>query len=334
MRKAQAKVVLPPIFIAALGLGVVFLSILYAVLNISSNEAYLRQLYITKLGLNLQGLQALGKDINAELDIIDAGGYHLIFEDGQVYTSEGSAQTSTFFFTRVPGNVFVAGEYKPEKGQTIGPLKQFKMGRWFGVARPQDTPSPYMLTCDASKGATLRNIALDPGHGYDASKEEGDKGYIIQSLGTTESEYTLKLANSLRAGKVFFNPTRTLRFDSIASIEARQKTSGDAIISLHAGIREDDQDTVKAYYNADTPGSSRLACEILNELTKKFRIPVRPIPVNMQNLPPEDPKQVLKGTRPAVLLEIGNAAKNDSILTKIPELGIAIYNGIKNYGVE
>jgi len=324
------RLMLPPVFIMALGFGVVFLSILYAVIQIGSNEAYLKQLYITGLGLDLQALQALGADINAEREIEDAGAYTLVFKGTKVYTQERGRPTSIFYFTHIPDFVFSGGVFSPENNQpSIGPLKMYKIGKNYGVAKPDQVQTPYILTCNTPRGPKLKKIALDPGHGYDATTAKGDEGYKL-STGTTESAYTLALANALRAGKTGFTLTREK--EEAVMMDSRQKTAGDALISLHVGSRTANQDVVKAYFNP-TPESKRLACEILNAITTEFKIPVRPIPVNVDLLPDDDPKQVLKGTRPAVMLELGNAQKKDSMLAEDKQLAIQIYKGVDSYGM-
>jgi hypothetical protein len=147
----------------------------------------------------------------------------------------------------------------------------------------------------------------------------------------------MNLARSflISAGSIKTNPTRALDTDSPALLETRQNTAGDALISLHVGSRTDNSDAVKAYYNANNPNSRRLACEILNAMTTEFNIPVRPIPVDTEHLSPDDAKQILKGKRPAILLEIGNAQKKDkNMLADTSTITNAIFNGVKAYGVE
>ncbi len=327
-KRGQAQMMLPPMFRAAVGFGA-FLVILYVVVTIGSNEAYRRQLYITSLGLDLQSLQAIGEDINAERDITEAGEYQLVFESTQVYTRERGAQTSTFLFTQTPGLKFNAAEFIPEK--TIGPIKLYKIGNEFGAEKPGKLPSKYTLTC-GQPGTLLKTIALDPGHGYDGATSKGSTGENIISLQMRESAYTLRLANSLRARSTKFELTRAYNQDTHATLDARKNTPGDALISLHAGSREDDKEAVKAYYN-QAPGSKELGCEILNEITAEFDVPVRLIPVNTNFLTAEDPKQVLNAARPAVLLEIGSAKKADSMLGKTSEIAGAIYRGVNNYGL-
>ena len=327
-KRGLARLELPPIFRAALGFGPVFLAIIYAAMQIANNEAYLQQLYLNRLGLNLQAIQGLGKDINAEIDIQDAGAYHLVFQGTEVSIIERGMPANRFIFTHVPENLFTGGEFKPA-GTTIGPLKQYKRGTRYGVAKPADVPNEYLLTCDTPKGKPLTKIALDPGHGYDAATGQGEPGYQL-AIQTIESKQTLKIANALKSGRTRFNPTRDK--EEQVTIDQRQKTPGDAIISLHAGTSDGNIDTVKAYYNP-TPESRRLACEILNSITTEFKIPVRLIPVNTDYLTAKDPKNVLKGTRPEVLLEIGNAKKTDSMLTQDKQLALEIYKGIENYGL-
>ncbi len=321
-KKAQAKTILPPLFDIIISV-MVFISIMFAVMKINNNQAYNEQVYISTLGLGMQMLQALGNDINAERDIADAGAYHLFFEGTQVYVQERGTQGTTFLFTHSPDMRFVGGEFSPGGKTTIGPLKLFKRGRVYGAARPENTPSQHLLTCDTSPGKPLKKIALDAG------QDSTDPGHTFST--TSEAAYTLRLANTLKAGRARFTTTRDT--EDPVSIENRQKTEGDALISFHIGSRTDDQDVVKAYYNP-TPESKRLACEILNEITGKFNIPVRPIPASLDYLSDNDPKQVLKGNRPAILLEIGNSQKKESILNEDKQLALQIYKGIEAYGIQ
>lgn len=316
-----SKVVLPK----ALYLGMfafVLLSFVYTAMTVNSNEAYKRQLEIMQRGLNFQLLQA-SKDTNEILDIKTSE--YLVFTGTDIYTQVKGKQAETFVWSQVPGYLFTGGEFK--QGST---LKQYKTGKRLGVAPPEKTPSQYLLFCDSPKGKPLKKIALDPGHGYDETTSKGSKGDNIISLATTESKYTLRLANQLKAVNPRFELTRDTETET--AITDRQQTAGDAMVSLHAGSREDNLDVVKAYYN-NVPGSKRLACEILNQLTEEFKIPVRMIPVNTDYLLEEDPKQVLNAQRPAIMLELGNAKKPDSVLTKIGEIQMRIDKGIENYGV-
>ncbi len=331
-KRGQEEVVLPRVFLIAIGLGVVLLTVLYAVLTIGRDEAYNKQLAISAFGLDLQTLQSFGKDINANRDITDGGPYHLTFESGKIYATERGVRTNTFLFTHVPGFFFRGGEFYPETGKkTIGPLVLFKRGQLYGVSRP-DAVSKYLLTCDTPEGTPLKSIALDPGKGYDGTT--GEEGHTIVSTSTTESKYTMRLARSfVIASGMTVNPTRALDADSPAELEKRQNTAGDALISLHVGSRTDDIDVVKAYYNANNPNSRRLACEVLNGIATELNVPVRPIPVDTAHISSADYKQVLKGKRPAVVLEIGNARKAKSILGETGTLANSISNGVKNYGV-
>jgi hypothetical protein len=313
----------------ALGLGVVFLTIIYAVLTIANNEAYQQQLYATRLGMDLQSIQAYGKDINADRTIEDAGAFHIVFQNTEVALKERGVPTATFLTTQDPSLVFSGGEFQPEE-KTIGPLTIFKRGKRYGVAKPPDVPSKYLLYCDSEKGQPLKKIALDPGEGYDDANSKGTTGYILESPGMRESRYTLRLANAIRAGRTIYNPTRLIEEDSHASIQDRQETEGDALVSLHVGYRNDNRDVAKAYFT--TQESKRLGCEILNQIALEFDIPVRLIPVNPGHLSKDDPRQVLTGRRLAVLLEIGNAQKSDSILEQDKQLAVTINKGIEQYG--
>jgi len=338
-RKGQEQITLTRAMLLALGLGAVFLAILNAVMTINSNEEYIKQLAITTIGLDLQSLQSFGQDINAERDITDAGPYHLALESGRVYYERRGQPSSLFLFTQTPEYTmrnFPTSDFLPEKGATtIGPLKLYKSGKFYGAAKPDKVPSHYLLVCDTPKGPSLKAIALDPGHGYDGKAGyEGDK---IAALGMAESKYTLRLANSFRtatSGRIAVNPTRALDKDSPATTDTRKNTAGDAFISLHAGSRTDNLEAAKAYYNAKNPYSRRLACEILNGIANQYNIPVRPIPVNADSYPPDDPKKVLGQKRPAVLVEIGNSNKMaDNILGETGNIANSIFKGVETYNV-
>ncbi len=333
-KRASEELVLPPAFLVAIGLGIVLLTVLYAALSIGNNEAYDRQNAVNLISMDLQALQSFGKDINADRTITDAGPYVLVFEGSKVYTRERGVPTSTFLFTQVPGYILKGKEFTPETGKkTIGPLTLFKRGNTFGAVQPANLASPYLLECDTLAGIPLKSIAIDPGKGYDGTT--GDEGTTIDSVGLKESKYTMRLAKSftIAAGGVIVNPTRALDADSVASIDVRQNKAGDALLSLHVGSRADDLEVVKAYYNPENKNSKRLACEILNTITTEFNLPVRPIPIDVSRLAADDAKQVLKGKRPAVILEIGNAQKKTSILGSTGNLANAIFEGVKKYGV-
>jgi hypothetical protein len=301
-KKAQAKTILPALFDIVISV-MVFFSIMFAVHKINTNEAYDEQVFITHLGLGMQKMQAMGNDINLERDIADAGGYNLVFEGTQVYIKERGAQGTTFLFTHSPDMRFIGGEFSPEKGkETIGPIKLFKRGRLYGATKPENVPSPHLLNCDTNPGKKLKKILLSP----DTRTDEA-------------FAYTVKMINLLKAGRPRF-------------IEISDNTETASII-LHLGKKETDQDYAKAYYDG-TPESKNLACEILNSITQKFKIPVRLVPVNPEYHLLEDPKNSLNRIKPSVLLELGNQQKKDSILAEDKQLAIQIYKGIENYGIE
>ncbi|GEM_PF-4024359 len=209
--KGQAQTTLPPIFVAALGFGVVFLSIIYSILTIASNEAYQRQLYVTGMGLDLQALQALGKDINAEREITDAGAYNLVFEGGQVYTRQRGVATSTFLFTQIPELAFTGGEFSPTgKNKTIGPLKMFKIANRYGIAKPDKVPSPYLLLCDSPKGKPLKTISLQPDANTQKLADTLRAGKPKINIGQGEALITLTSTNQ-EAAKAYYNTPESRR---------------------------------------------------------------------------------------------------------------------------
>ncbi|MBW2970047.1 hypothetical protein KY319_02895 [Candidatus Woesearchaeota archaeon] len=278
MKKAQTKTTLIDLFTLVIGFGIVFLSIMYSVMEIGTNEAFRNQLYITSLGMELQSMQSLGQDINAIREIQDAGPQTLVFESGKAYIRE-RVPINTFLFTQIPELVFTGGEFTPDKSKTIGPITMFKTGNRYGVARPSNVPSQYLLYCETPKGNPLAQIKL------------------------ISEANTQILADRLKAGRTIF----------------QQKY--DAKLILTQGNTK----AVKAYYN--TEEARRLACEILNEITNEYKIPVRPIPINTEHISKNDPKYELKDTKPAVILEI------DPGITKESQLSVQIYKGLENYGV-
>lgn len=317
--RAQAKLVLPPLFIAILGFGVVALSIFYSVTSIANPESYKGNLLATGIGLDLQAIQGIGHDINSIRTMKNPGKYSIFFEGTSVYVANG--ETKRFVFTQAPGFVFVSQSFNNSD------ITLYKTDKQFGATK-QENVRPYLLTCDATPGPSMNTIALDPGHGYDEVRKEGSKGEDIPALAMAESEYNLQLANRMKTAGKF---TLTRESEKDVPIEQRQNTPGNAIISLHVGKYPDSRDIVKAYYTTET-GSKKLACEILNAITQSLNVPVRLIPINSEYLSNDDPKQAVFGKRPGVLLEIGNAQYKDSIVSKVSELRTAITKGIEQYG--
>jgi len=286
---------LPYLFYLALGFGVVFLTILYSINTIASSEAYTTRLYVMSLALDLQAIQADGKDLNVVETIADGGAYPLFFKGTEVYT-EDRIKTNRFAFTDAPGYSFRDRDFQPKP--TIGPIILYKTGIYYGAAKPSEA-RPYLLVCDSPE-KSLNTFAIDPG------------------------DELLTLANRMRAGKPNFKLTRETNVQ--ITNEEREKTPGDAFIGLYTGSYSDARDIVKAYYGPEL-GSKRLACEILDSITQELNVPVRLIPINPDYY--SDPGMLTK--RPAVLLEIGNANYKDSVLLKTTELKSAILKGMGAY---
>jgi len=198
--KGHAKLALPEMFTMLIGFGIVFLSILYSVMQISNNEAYKEELYIVQLGLELQAIQAT--DVNLQRYITDAGAYNLIFQGGEVSIKKGKK----FYFTKNPDNIFMGGEYSPQlKTKTIGPLTIFKTGKYIGVKKPDEVPSPYLTICEELQ-TTAKKININ-------STEETKK--IANMLKSGNTKYTTNDDNAdisikIQKGpnKIFYKPEK------------------------------------------------------------------------------------------------------------------------------
>jgi N-acetylmuramoyl-L-alanine amidase len=190
--------------------------------------------------------------------------------------------------------------------------------------------------------ATIRaqSILLDPGESYVAGEKE-IIGELKDSTGRQipESEADLKIAvvldsilNSRQGQKVF--GTRDLKLDVVGGVISQQTKSvservkfinankDSIMISIHLGKQPKNQNLVKAFVNKDASAASyRLACSLLNSIADKYKMDITGtaiIPVDLAQLKPDDPKQVLIKDSTAVLLEIGNIDYPNNKLVESP----------------
>ena len=69
-KRGQEKVVLPPVFTAIIGFGFVFLTILYAVMNVGAGEGFKQQLYVLQLGFDTQTVQSMPELLSEVMDLV------------------------------------------------------------------------------------------------------------------------------------------------------------------------------------------------------------------------------------------------------------------------
>lgn len=210
-----------------------------------------------------------------------------------------------------------------------------------------------LLQCPAA-GVALKTIVLDPGHGYNAVTKQGDNGFTAGTL--KESELMLNLAVGIQSqlgatanknvlgtralhaeyltlpdlGTFFAEEAKTTA-ERVAVINQHKDA---ALISLHVGKQEKNQNIVKAYVNKDAPTSAyKLACTLLNAIAAAYPLDVTGtaiIPIDLGQLAADNPKQVLLSDRAAIQLELGNIdLSNNKLLADIPKLASILAGGLR-----
>jgi N-acetylmuramoyl-L-alanine amidase len=225
------------------------------------------------------------------------------------------------------------------------------------VVEPLTSTTPafngLLLQCSA-EGVALKTIMLDPGHGYNTVTQQGDKGFTAGTL--KESELMLNLAVGIQSqlgatanknvlgtralhaeyltlpdlGTFFAEEAKTTA-ERVAVINQHKDA---AIISLHVGKQDKAHNIVKAYVNKDAPsGAYTLACVLLNAIATAYPLDVTGtaiIPVDLNQLSTDDPKQVLLAGRVAIQIELGNIdLPNNKVLADIPKLASVLAGGLR-----
>ncbi len=199
----------------------------------------------------------------------------------------------------------------------------------------------YVLECPGT-ASDISSIIIDPGHGYDAASGKGDvglKGTFKDAKGTVTPESWLALSIGVTLQqhliqnavfrKEYIFATRALEYEFITVpavssepfLAEEAKTTQERVafitqnpnalvLSLHVGKGELKTNVIKAFVNKDANIETlRLACALLNAIATKYALHITGtaiIPVDLGQLSPDDPKQVLLKDRVAVQLELGN----------------------------
>ena len=224
------------------------------------------------------------------------------------------------------------------------------------VVEPLTNASAFnglLLQCSA-EGVALKTIILDPGHGYNTVAQQGDKGFTAGVL--KESELMLNLAVGIQSqlgatanknvlgtralhaeyltlpdlGTFFAEEAKTTA-ERVAVINQHKDA---AVVSLHVGKQDKNQNIVKAYVNKDAPASAyKLACTLLNAIASTYLVAITGtaiVPVDLNQLAIDDPRQVLLADRAAVQLELGNIdLPNNKLLADIPVLASILAGGLR-----
>ncbi len=239
----------------------------------------------------------------------------------------------------------------PPKGK-FSALVLKKMGNSLVIEKgsPKTTEiNGFLLDCPTAQLSTT-SVIIDPGHRY-SDTDDGLSGGLKDAQGRAipESELVLKVAAALEPQLKPRIPevlgTRDLKTSYVAGVLSQQtkplreriafiaSKPDSIIISLHAGKQSKNHNIVKAYVNIDSDERSyRLACLMLNSIATAYRNEITGtaiIPVDLTQLSPEDPKQVLLKGNPGVLLELGNIENpNNKLLGSPVELAQALAGGI------
>jgi len=216
-----------------------------------------------------------------------------------------------------------------------------------------------LLDCPAA-GVELKTLILDPGHGYNAATKQGEQGLTgnfadAQGRKIPESELMLKTAVALDSqlkARGFKNilGTRALEAEMLSlpetgaflaeearttqeRVELIAKNPDAVVLSLHAGKHGAGNNFIKAYVNKDSgAGSAAFACRILNALATNYPLDITGtaiIPVDLAQLSPDDPRQVLLKDRVGVQLELGSLdVQGNKVLANPQSLAEALAGGV------
>jgi N-acetylmuramoyl-L-alanine amidase len=268
----------------------------------------------------------------------------------KVYDKSNEAQSAIYYYLPDSRFEYVLSDLK-YKNRPVVP-KIAKTGNKIVVSDAAEHAMTDLnqLFCPALK-VQLKSVILDPGHGWndaeakrekeaggnaaDIAKSGGDKG-AVASFGY-ESEIARRIAGFAQQARPLLlkSSTRSLVIDENLDLAGRiskiESGSADAVISIHLGSNPDKaQFNIKAYYNAygaRSSDSAKLACEIVNSLSQNimsvqtsnakntfFVTGTAVVPVNPDQLLPDDPMQVLVKDKIGVFLEIGNIQQPGSVL--------------------
>lgn len=362
-RGTVTDIILMPTFITAIVLGFIFLRLFAAIAGMSSDMQFEK----LSMAVNSALLIATMHDVHSNAEYIYFNNYNFKFDFQSnkviVYEKkidESGAGFYTFSEDGPKGRLKFIPTSLNATNTHIFQLFFVKQGNAVFVDSPavnkKFRTNMNLLECSREKAAKLQNnIILDPGYGWDArlaeegASDPGDKGDVNQDIIESEINWVLA-AKLLGYGKDIFadkaDHTRSLSQDSKATIHERIdkiNEKGNTVISIHLGSYDDTTfNPVIAYINGESENivaSRKLACNILNSLSKKFPeiTDLAIVPVSIEQLDRFDvnnPKRVLLKDRIGVQLVIGNVkiSRDKNILAnKIDDIARGIYDGIEAY---
>lgn len=208
-----------------------------------------------------------------------------------------------------------------------------------------------ILDCPSAQ-VKFNEIIIDPGHGFNLQTNQGDKGFegaLKDAKGNliSESQLVVGVGAALKTHLLsFVNEKAVFSTRALQSLPAEEpkttkervefisKKPGAVVVSLHVGKYSSDQNVLKAFVNKDASDAAlRLACVTLNVLARQYAQSITGtavIPVDLKQLSPDDPKQVLLEGNVGVLFELGNIDyANNKVLENTGKLALAIANGMR-----
>ncbi len=355
-------IVLMPTFVTGVVLGLIFLVLLNSIMGISSDMQFETKSAAINSALLLTSLQDVHSNVEYTYVVMHPFIYDFQTNKVMVYQKKMN-ESGRGVYTFAEDGIFGRLIFIPNKLDAAKiPLPHIvfvKQGNEVTVdsvyINKKFKPNLKLLECSMHKPEEkLRNIILDPGYGWDAALAEqgssnpGNKGDTHNNLVESEinrilAARVLGYAKDIVAGKNAH--TRSLSRDSKVSTDERVniiEQGSNSLISIHVGSYADTSfNPVLAYINGDSDkikDSRKLACNILNQLSKKIPeiTDLSIIPVSVEQLERferDNPQRVLRKDKIAVQLVIGNIQieENNILSKKIDEIAEAVKIGIENY---
>ena len=355
-KKGLLEITVTPAFITLLVLGFILISMLTKISLIGSDVSFEKEFLATDMGISIDALHSIQG--NAQFVYTGLSRFNFSYSarpevlsvfEGKDISKDSSA--GIFYFTEDgPGGIVFHHKTLIPEDKAISSVFIVKQGDEIFFDSPQlnkqFNTNLNLLSCpnERIKLTKQDTIFIDPGHGWDNNKSLGNKGFIGLD-NQYESKIVLELAKVLRGTlSRVSNVESTRGFTEDTNMPMDKKIqnaqTADAIISLHAGSKDN---TALAYFNVNSnkkKESIRLGCKILNELSESFPEikNIAFVPVNVNNLEKfdsESPFKILSADKVAVLLEVGNIQKPspNSIIDNHRGLAIAILEGVDKYNV-
>lgn len=258
----------------------------------------------------------------------DTIGFMLDFQKGKTYVYEKGAPDfskryypvcydSLMRFSGALVEPLAGSSARPRFLKTKDSLQAYIVAQDSSAAAVGFRDSPVCPTITTKKPFWDKGrIAIDPGAGYfDVSAGSGPHDALASAVHSEVSDIVLALTDNifrLRDGTYFM----TVRDKTYVPVQDRMQltNTADIVISIHAGRNEDtSRNDAVAYFamdNLEWERSQELGCLILNMLEDAlpeitgFAL----APIDVAQLPEDDPRRLLANGKPSVLIEIGNMA--------------------------